>query len=1281
VTTRQLAVTHKTYVFGLLLFGQLISGLGSGLTSFALGVWVYQTTGSATRFALISFFGMLPSIVVTPLAGVLIDRWNRRWIMILGDVAAGLSTFAVWLLLRADQLEIWHIYLLATSISIFTTFQLMAFGTVIVLLVPKEHLSRANGLIQLESSVTRIITPMMAGVLMAIIDIRGIILIDLLTCLFAVATLFVIRIPQPEATTADQGERTSLRRDTAYGWNFIKARPGLLGLLLYFAAINLTQSMVIVLINPLVLSFTTPAVLGTISSIGGIGMLLGALAMSTWGGPKRLINGVLGFVFLRAILLFLGGLQPNASLIAVAAFIFFFTSQLVVTCSQTLWQRKVAPDIQGRVFAVRRVIAMAVIPFAYLAAGPLADYVFDPLLADGGPLAGSVGQIIGTGPGRGVGLLYVVLGVLNLLITGVAYLYPRIRLLEDELPDAIGDDVSVTAKKRALTEKEVKLRMKRIRKWLVTIGIVLLVIVIVLGSVGVWFVRRPWPQVNGTISVSGLSAPVKVMRDQWGVPHIYAQNEHDLIFAQGYVHAQDRLWQMEISRRIGSGTFSEIVGSRTVLGLDYFFRTLGLRRVAEKSWPDLDSEYRTILEDYAEGVNAYVETHRNRLPIEFTILGVDPKPWTPIDSLTWGNMMAFNMGSNYLVEILRGQLVARLGEEAAEQLLPPYIEGTPIIVPSEAGNYGWLQNARFEGLANVYEWLGDPSLVWGSNNWVVHGSRTATGKPLLANDTHMDLQMPSIWYELGLHGGRFNGVGFTLAGVPLIIAGQNEHIAWGITNLDPDVQDIYIEELDDLENPAKYEFMGEWYDLEVVQEPIQMKGRSEPIPWFVLLTRHGPIVNYVFLELPEDAPAMSLRWTLYEGNQVFKSIALLNLATNWDEFRAALQYWDTPGQNFVYADVEGNIGYQATGKMPIRAPGHQGTVPMPGWTDEYEWQGFIPFDELPTVFNPPAGFIATANNRVVSDDYPYLLSYEWDPGYRAEQINDFLAADDSITLEDIRDLQAQTYSPPAEAMRAYLLAVEPENDLQAQALAQVEAWDSYYETDRPGASIYETWYLFLLQNTIWDELGGEEEDRGPLLRGLVEQYQIYLTRHLPMMIKLMAEPNHPWFDDVDTPEVETRDEIARRSLAEAVDWLSERYGRNPAEWRWGRLHTMSFVHIPIGQSGIALAERLFNTTPIPARGANFAVNLAGTTFSVSTFVSPQEQPFEVVYGVSQRMILDLGNPDNSLAINSTGQSEHLFHPHREDLISMWQNVEYHPMFFTQEAVEKNAEAVLTLTPK
>jgi penicillin G amidase len=806
--------------------------------------------------------------------------------------------------------------------------------------------------------------------------------------------------------------------------------------------------------------------------------------------------------------------------------------------------------------------------------------------------------------------------------------------------------------------------MRRFRRILRNIGLGLLALLLVLAAAGVWFVRRPWSQIDGQLSAAGLSAPVQIIRDKWGVPHIYAQNDNDLFFGQGYSHAQDRLWQMELNRRVGSGTLSAVLGRRT-LASDQFLRTIGFGRAAQKDWDALDDESRAILQAYSQGVNAYIDSHRSRLPLEFTILGVTPELWTPLDTLVWGKVVTFDLGGNHRLELLRAQMIADLGEDKAQQLLPAYGADMPLIVPPELKGYSGFKGERLAGLSAVDAVFGEPGPVKGSNNWVVAGSRTASGKPILANDAHLNLGKPAIWYENGLHGGRFNSVGFTFAGLPGVLSGHNQRIAWGVSNLNPDVQDLYIEKLNSPTNPSQYEFKGQWQNLQVVTESIPVKNQA-PETLKVLLTNHGPLVNAIIDDTPGYAQPVALRWTALDGSTQFKAILQLNLASNWDEFRRALSLWDVPSLNFVYADVDGNIGYQTPGHIPIRAPGHQGLVPVPGWTGEYEWQGYIPFEELPHVLNPATGFIVTANNKIVSDDYPYSLAQEWDPGYRAKRITDLLSADDSVTLDDNKTIQADTYSLAAEALVRYLLAVQPEGDLPTSALDQVRAWDKRYEIDRAGASLFQVWYWFLLKNTLTDDMG--EGLVGQYLAGLYERHG---TFQLPFMIKIMSQSDNPWLDDKTTPQVETREEIVRRSLADAVAWLSERYGNDPAQWTWGRLHTMTFVSAPLGRSGIPPVEWMLNSRPVPARGDNFTVNAGSFRYS---------NPFVMVHGSSMREIIDLSDLGNSLMIQATGQSGQAFHPHNEDFIQLWQNVQYHPMLSQREQIAANAEGTLTLTP-
>ena len=423
--------------FTIIWLGQVVSLVGSGLTSFALGVWVFERTGSATQFALIGLAAVLPRVLLSPLAGTIVDRWDRRWVMIIADIGAGLSTMLVMLLLATNQLELWHIYALTMANAAFGTVQWPAFTAVTTLLIPKNSLGRANGMVQFGRATSEILAPALAGVLMGLIQLEGVILIDVVTFVFAVGTLLLVRFPQPEVSSESAGEKGSLWRDLTYGWRYIFARPGLRDLLIFFAAVNFLWGMVGALIVPLVLGWTSSEMLGLLISIAGVGMLAGSLIMSVWGGPRRRIHGVLTFELLSGVCFMLIGLQPSFWLVAVGVFGAHATIAIVFGSNQAIWQSKVAPDIQGRVFATQQMIARAAAPLAYLLAGPLADRVFEPLLAPDGGLAASIGQVVGTGAGRGIGLLFVLMGVVKILVSLAGWMNPHIRHVEDDLPDAI----------------------------------------------------------------------------------------------------------------------------------------------------------------------------------------------------------------------------------------------------------------------------------------------------------------------------------------------------------------------------------------------------------------------------------------------------------------------------------------------------------------------------------------------------------------------------------------------------------------------------------------------------------------------------------------------------------------------------------------------------------------------------------------------------------------------------------------------------------------------------
>jgi penicillin amidase len=798
-------------------------------------------------------------------------------------------------------------------------------------------------------------------------------------------------------------------------------------------------------------------------------------------------------------------------------------------------------------------------------------------------------------------------------------------------------------------------------KLLKFLGLALVALAVILAVAAIWFVRRPWPQTEGKLAVPGLSAPVEVIRDEWGVPQLYAANEHDLFFAQGFVHAQDRLWQMELNRHTSGGTLSELFGA-AVLSTDKQLRTYGIRREAERELAGMDPATRAILDAYAQGVNAYVAANRGRLPVEFSILGVDPRPWTPVDSIAWGKMIALSLGQNQLHEILRTRLAPAVGAEMARQLISPNPDDQGVIITPEAGGYGpHATTAAADVPPILAPYLGTPT-ARGSNNWVVHGSRTATGRPMLANDTHLALGMPSEWYESGLHGGRFDVVGFSFPGVPMILLGHNQRIAWGISNMCGDTQDLFVETVNDR---RQVKVGGEWRDAEIVKETINVKG-GKPVTYEVVVTPHGALINEA-TEL-KGLPPLALRWTISEPSRLIESVAAYDTATDWASFRQALSRWGAPTLNFVYADIDGNIGYQGAGLIPVRAAGQEGLVPVPADAPDRDWKGFLPFDQMPSLYNPKAGFIVTANNKVVADSYPHLIAHDYADPYRARRITELLAANPKVTLDDMRRLQADVWSPPAAALRPYLLAAAPprfdqEIGRERKALEVVRRWDLRFNRESAGATIFQAWHAKLLPDIVADELGDD----------LMKSYRPFAFNQTPMFIELMKTPNHPWFDDRATQDkVETRDDIIRRAFHEAVADLAQRLGDDPADWQWGKLHRAVFAHQPFGNSGIAPLIKLFNGKPVA---------LPGATLTVDSMAANNMNPFRVLFGVSQRMIVDFADLGRSLSINSTGQNAQLFHRHREDQTDLWSRGEYHPMLYDRPAVEKGAKERLTLTPK
>ncbi len=874
---------------------------------------------------------------------------------------------------------------------------------------------------------------------------------------------------------------------------------------------------------------------------------------------------------------------------------------------------------------------------------------------------------------------------------------------------------------------------------LVVVLVVALVGTVAIGGLLAWVSARSQPQVAGTLSVPGLAAPVEVIRDETGIAHLYADTPDDLFFAQGFVHASERMWQMEVFRHIGAGRVSELFGT-SQLDTDRFIRTLGWRQAAERDLASLDAATVRVLERYAAGVNAWIDQSRGRRGLAFVVTGLqagkgtgldgyDPEPWIPLDTVLFGKLQAWSLGGNYDAELFRLLADARLGDPALTDLLVPgYPDGGPTITttPDLVGPPAALESATeapsgasaatpderaaadepaaaderaasgFRRLATIGDAigalagfddgqtaLGHPGV--GSNNWVVAPQESATGHALLANDPHLGVQLPSIWYMNALHcrtvssACPYDVAGVSFPSAPGVILGHNGRIAWGATNTGPDVQDLFVETPDPA-NPANYLYKGESIPFETREETIAIAG-GEPVTITVRATVHGPLLNDVVPELADTPELYAFRWTaLAEPDGLIGAFLKVNVASSFDEFRAAFRDYVAPAQNFVYADVNGNIGLQVPGRVPVRPAGDDGRRPVDGSSGAHDWTGYVPYEELPALYNPPAGFIVTANNLPVDAAYPYHLGNEWDPGWRATRIRQLLdaaAAEGGVTRDDLSRIQLDTRLLRADDLVPFLRAAEPATPDGLEARRLIRGWHGTCDLDSAGCAAYEVTEWRLLRAVFDPWLG----TLAPMYVGSDPSRQA---------IRAVADDAaSPFWDDPNTPEVETRAGRLAAALDDAGAELRGALG-DPARWTWSRVHTATFREQTLGTSGIAPLEAYFNAGPYGVPGTSDAVNNGNTSLG-AWYPDPDEpgatpgtlrDAFSMTNHPSYRLAIEM-TPDRLDAariVISTGQGGNPGGRHYSDLIDDWITGRTALLPFGREAVEALASSRLTLQP-
>jgi penicillin amidase len=823
-------------------------------------------------------------------------------------------------------------------------------------------------------------------------------------------------------------------------------------------------------------------------------------------------------------------------------------------------------------------------------------------------------------------------------------------------------------------------------------GVVLFVLAA--GGGGWWWVRSSLPLLDGELAVPGLQAPVEVLMDRWGVPHLYARDAEDAWFAVGVFHARDRLWQMELYRRAADGRLSELLGEAT-LPIDRRFRTLGLRAAADAEWARVGPAARMALTRYAEGVNAVMSTalSRNR-PLEMQMLGVTPAPWTPVDSLTVGRLLSWRLAENHQAELVRAGLAARLGSAEAQRLAGRYPADAPAILTGPAQPGGPLVPATAGSAAptSISSATGDPARATGaqawpaglgwlepgakrgnSNNWVVAGRRTSTGRPILANDPHLMIELPSVWYELHVVAAGLDVIGVTVPGTPFVIIGHNARIAWGLTNTGADVQDLYLERIDVARR--RYLWRGDWVPVDVTTTDIAVRGRPAPERFEVWRTRHGTVFADVGLDWEQppawlspdvtrtgEQRAYSLRWDAV-GGDLADAFETLNRASAWADFALAVERFESPSQNFVYADVDGNIGYAMSGSLPVRAAG-DGTRPADGWTGEGEWTGRTDPASLPRAFNPEVGYLFSSNNEV-DRSWPGLITRDWAAPFRATRLRDALSRSEPFDVEQMAALQTDLRSLAADRVLAGIAEAQGEAKARQADRAVVDlldrlaAWDRTVDA-RPVVGMYQAFEHALWRRTFFDELGE------PLFNRF---YEWAGAERMAGLYAVVDEPRSRWFDDIGTVERrETRADIYLLAAADALERLRERYGAED-DWAWSRMHAARFDH-PMGNVAFPL-RWLFSRGPVPIGGD-------GTTVLRVSY--HRLRPFEAWELPSWRQVLDVGSWDDSRVVLPSGQSGHPLSAHYFDQNELWREGRYRSQPFSRAAVDGARAHRLLLTP-
>ncbi len=790
--------------------------------------------------------------------------------------------------------------------------------------------------------------------------------------------------------------------------------------------------------------------------------------------------------------------------------------------------------------------------------------------------------------------------------------------------------------------------MKKFQKILLGFLIAVVILFLAVAIFAYFGLKATLPDYDGEVTLKGLESNVEIYRDSIGIAYIKANNDEDAAFALGYVHAQERLFQMDLFRRVAEGRLSEIMGEKTVQ-FDKLFRTFGFYRERMKYYNALSPRTKKILAAYAKGVNQFIHTHQGNFPIEFVLLDYTPEDWKPYESVLISKLLAYQLNISWWTDITFSKIAQKLGKEKAKLFLPNFPENAPTIIPDNLYSMSEIPDNLIKTDRALREFLGFTGTHIGSNNWTVAPSRSVSGKAIIANDPHLAHQIPGQWFLAVINSPNWKVAGVTIAGIPGVVIGNNGEISWVLTNVMADDSDYYLEKIDS--SGTKYFLDGTWRELEIFSDTIRVKNSSDII-LSVRKTHRGPIVSDVHTFNNGFAEAMSMRWTALDATRELDAFLKINDAHNWEEFKNGVSYFNAPGQNFVYADRQGNIGYICGVKLPIRnsnAP----TFVFDGTTSKSDWKGFVPFDELPMMFNPKQGFIATANNKTIKN-YPYHISNLWEPPSRIERITELLKSKEKHSVRDFEKYQNDFVSPYARELKPFILKAfeskQPQSENVALALELMKNWDGAMPAISQSAAIYSEFFMRLIHNAFKDELGEE----------IFNEYIFIANVPYRKILEMIYDNNHPIWDDATTGNIkETRDDIFRKSFTEAIAGLEKKFGKDASAWQWGKLHTILFKHPFHGAS--SLTDKLFDVGPFPIGGGGTTVFNTEYKFT---------KPFANILGPSMRYIYDFSNPNEFEIVLPNGQSGNFMSDYYKNMTLAWLNGKYYKINTTFDFANK-----------